>query len=123
MSETFNEQAGMEALFDLSFRRFVTIGVIKIVYILGIVLLGIAWLFIVIAGFSQGFAPGLAAIFIATIGIFLELLFLRVGLELVVAIFRIAQNTSLLVGDRMATGGFPVMAAAAPATPPPSTIE
>jgi hypothetical protein len=112
--ETENEGAGMGALFDLSFQRVITVGIIKIVYILGIVMLVFAWFAIVISAFTQGFGVGLAGLVFATIATFLYLLFLRMGLELVVAIFRIAKNTSIMAGQSDAgaggpSGAFPVI--------------
>ena len=44
---TSTSEAGFDALFDLSFTKFLTPSVIRIIYLLGIVLLGLAWLAIV----------------------------------------------------------------------------
>ena len=96
MSQTqFDRTAGVGALFDLSFTRFITISMIKVIYVLAMVLLGLGWLAFVIAGFSQGVVQGLGMMIIATIAAFLYLLWIRVALELVVVIFRIGENTSI----------------------------
>ena len=104
--------ADFSALFDLSFTRFLTIGVIRIIYLLGMVLLGLGWLGLVIAAFSQGFFGGLLGIVIASIIAVVYLLVLRVWLELIVVLFRIGENTSQIAsalgGAGPATGGFPV---------------
>ena len=96
MSSSFDSPPGMGALFDLSFTRFLTVSVIKVIYILGIVLLALGWLIFVIGGFSQGFMYGVLGIIFGTILALIELLFLRVWLELIVVIFRIGENTSAM---------------------------
>ena len=122
MSEPFDRPPGLEALFDLSFTRFITVSFIKIIYLLGILLLCIGWLGIVITGFANGFVTGLGAIIIGGLIFLVYLLFLRVWLELIVVIFRIGENTSAMArsmgagGDRP-TGGFPVT----PVVPAPPT--
>lgn len=88
----------LSALMDLTFQRFITIGIIKIVYLIGLLLIAVGFLGIVISGFSQGVFAGVAAIIIAPIVAFLWTLFLRIYLELIVVLFRIAENTSIMAG-------------------------
>lgn len=110
-STTSEPSADFSALFDLTFTRFLTVGVIKIIYLLGIVLMAVAWLAMVITGFSISFLGGLGAIIVATIVMVGYLLMLRVWLELIVVLFRIGQNTAHIAantGGGPATGGFPV---------------
>jgi len=118
MEPVRNDAPGLDALFDLSFQKFVTVGVIKIVYLLGMALIALGWLAIIIAGFAgAGFLGGIGAILIGAVVALLYLLILRMWLELIVSIFRIAQNTSVLASRvDQSTGGFPVITAA-PATP------
>jgi hypothetical protein len=111
MSQPYQPGPGLDALFDLTFTRFLTVSVIKVIYLLGILALCILWLFMVIAGFAQGFGIGLAAIVVASIAWVIWLLLLRVQLELIVVIFRIGENTSAMahsMGGGPPTGGFPV---------------
>jgi hypothetical protein len=124
MSDPYQPSPGLDALFDLSFTRFLTVSVIKVIYLLGILMLCIIWLMVVIAGFSQGFLPGIGAIIVASIIWVIQLLFLRVWLELIVVIFRIGENTSAMarsMGASPPTGGFPVMPVAPHAPPAPGT--
>ena len=96
--EPINSDAGIGALLDLSFKRFITLSVIKVLYILGLLLLAIGWLIMVIMGFTAGgILGGLGALIVGTILIFIEAIFLRVWLELICVIFRIGENTSKLV--------------------------
>ncbi len=101
--------AGLSALFDLSFTRFITIGIIKFVYILAILGLALGWVVLVVLGFNNGgFGGGVVAIVVATVADALNLLIVRMGLELVVVIFRIGQDADRLANGPAPTGGFPV---------------
>ena len=101
--------AGLEALADLSFTRFLTISTVKVIYVLSIVGLALGWLAFVIAGFSQGrLIGGIVAMIVGTLLAALYLLIIRVSLELVVVIFRIGENTARLTSQNAPTGGFPV---------------
>lgn len=91
------QDAGLSALFDLSFKRFITLGVIKVLYLLGIALIALMWLVAVIGGFTQGFLSGLGALIFGSIIALLYIIFFRVWLELIVVIFRIGENTSKMV--------------------------
>jgi Zn-dependent protease with chaperone function len=84
-----------QALFDTSFREFITTRIIKVLYVLGMVLAGLGALGILIGGLSQGGA-GVASIIIAPLAFILWVISLRVWLELVIVIFRIADNTDIL---------------------------
>lgn len=91
------DDAGIGALFDLSFKRFVTLSVIKVLYALAIAVIALIWLLVVISGFTQGALQGLGMLVIGTLIAALYIIFYRVMLELVVVIFRIGENTSKLV--------------------------
>jgi hypothetical protein len=110
---------GLDALFDLTFTRFVTISVVRIIYLLGMLLLAVLWLIMVVAGFMQGVLAGLVGIIVATIIAAIYLLMMRVWLEVIVVLFRIGENTTAMarsMGVGPPTGGFPVM----PTQPMPS---
>lgn len=84
------------ALKDVSFKQFITISLVKFIYILGLVMLGLGAIVTIFTGFSQGFGSGLLYIIGGAIGLVLGVLWLRVSLEMVVVVFRIANNTSVL---------------------------
>lgn len=80
------------ALFDFSFREFVTPQIVSVIYVVLTILSGVYALAAFIA-FLTG--PGfLIAIIVAPIIFIVSVLLNRVGLEIAVALFRIAQNTS-----------------------------
>jgi len=90
----------LASLFDLSFSEFVTIRLIKVLYILGIagaVLIGLSML---IAGFSNGIGSGIASLIITPIVVGIYILMVRIWLELIVVVFRIAENTSQIAKNQ-----------------------
>jgi len=81
-------------LLDLSFRKFITLKVVSVLYLLVLVLIALGWLGGVGAAFSQSFGFGLFSLVLFTVMALVQVIFARVGLELVVVIFRIGENTS-----------------------------
>lgn len=82
----------VEALFDLSFSEFITTRLVKILYILGMVLAGVGALLTILGGIRAGAAAGLLALGLAVLMFFVTVIALRVWLELVIVIFRIAET-------------------------------
>ena len=93
----------MKALFDFDFRKFITPSIIKIVYILIMVLLVIAYLVFVIASFRSNGALGFTVlILVGPLFVLIYLVLARAGLESLIAQIRTAENTAELV--RLAGG-------------------
>ncbi|HCD36468.1 DUF4282 domain-containing protein [Chlorobium phaeovibrioides] len=87
-------------LFDFSFKEFITLQIVKYLYILSMVFAAITALGTLGAGFTSmqfNFWSGLGGILMAPIVFFLLVLLARLLLEALVATFRIAENTSILV--------------------------
>lgn len=85
-------------LFDMSFTQFITNQVVKILYIIAIVFGALVALSIIISGLSaDSAAMGLLALIFGPLIGLLYILFARVGLELIIVAFRIAENTGKLV--------------------------
>ncbi len=102
----------MKALFDFDFRKFITPSIIKIVYILIMVLLVIAYLVFVIASFRTNGALGFTVlILVGPLFVLIYLVLARAGLESLIAQIRTAENTAELV--RLA-GGTPPSERGAP---------
>lgn len=90
--------AGLGALLDFSFKHFITLSVIKVLYMLFIVLIAIGWLGMIIMGFATGgILGGLGALVVGTVVVVIEVIAVRVWLELICVIFRIGENTTALV--------------------------
>ena len=109
------EKGFLGNLFDLSFTEFITTRVIKVLFILAIIFSAIAAIAIIISGFVGGALQGIVLLVILPILFLVCVILARVWLELVIVIFRIAENTG-----RLAEQG---QGAAAPPTsePPPQS--
>jgi hypothetical protein len=90
------------SLFDFGFTSFVTPKVVKVVYILITIVLGLATVAYIILGFASGspILGILALIFAPVIGL-IYLALWRIGMELFIVIFRMADDVR---GIRMGGG-------------------
>jgi hypothetical protein len=113
-----SERNFLSSLFDISFTSFVTTRIIKVVYVITLVLIGLAALVFVVAAFTESVAGGLFVLLIvAPLVSLLYVIYARVLLELVMAIFRIMEHTGEQVNLLRAQAGG---AAGAPTTPIPT---
>ena len=115
------EQGFLASLFDVEFKSLITTKVIKVLYILSMIMIGLAALAFVWAAFANSVAGGLIVLLIvAPLMALLYLIYVRVLLEIVIAIFRIMEtNTELVALQRTQGGGGPGPGVAAPSPPPP----
>ena len=86
----------LAALFDFSFSEFITIKLIKILYVVGMIMAGIGALFMIGGGFRASFFAGLLALIISPIVFLLYVLVIRIWLELIIVLFKIADNTKII---------------------------
>jgi len=109
----------LKNLFDLSFTRFVSPAIAKIVYILIMIALGLLYLGFVITAFaSRNAALGLLVLLvIGPLFVIIYLALARIGLESLVAGIRTAENTAELIRLQ---GGTPPGGAQAGFHPGPS---
>lgn len=84
-------------LFDFSFTKFVTIRIIKVLFIIMIILSGLWSMAFLISLITQGAGAALLGLIIAPLIFFFSVLMARVWLEVIVVLFRIAENTSRFV--------------------------
>lgn len=84
-------------LFDLSFTEFMTIRIIKVIFVLAIILSGVLAVGMLVAGIAGGVAKGALALIAAPIVFILYVLVARIWLEVIIVLFRIAENTGKLV--------------------------
>ncbi len=82
-----------QALFDLAFRRFIPIRLTGVLYALALAVMAVILLAWGLGGFREGFLQGLVQLFL------LYAIVLRILLEGVVALVRVAENTSLMVEE------------------------
>jgi hypothetical protein len=111
----------LASLFDTSFANLVTPRVIKVIYIISMVVIGLAALFWIGAAFSQSAAFGLIVLVIAApLVSLLYLIYTRVLLEVIIALFRIMEtNVELVALQRASTPGAPAATVPPPAASPP----
>ena len=85
------------ALFDLSFTEFVTTRVIKVLFVIGVILAAVGAIALVVRGFHIGIGRGILHLILSPIVFLLYTLLARIWCEMIIAVFRIAENTSKLV--------------------------
>lgn len=99
MSDRDEMSSLLTAIFDLSFKEFVTTRLVRFIYILGLVLGALFSLPYIALALQGGVLFALGAIILVPVIYLLFAMNLRVILELIIVLFRIAENT-----DRMARG-------------------
>jgi hypothetical protein len=86
------------SLFDMSFTSLVTTKIIEVLYLLWIILIALEAIAWIVIAFSHSSALGVLTLFIiAPLIALVELIFARVTLEFIIALFRIMENTGDLV--------------------------
>jgi hypothetical protein len=107
------QQGFLASLFDISFSSLITTWVIKVLYVLSMVIIGLVAVVFVVAAFADSVAGGIVVLLVVAppFGL-LYLIYVRVLLELVIVIFRIMESNVELVSLQrgQAAGG---------STPPP----
>jgi hypothetical protein len=86
-------------LFDLSFTEFITTRIVKFLFIVSIILSAIGALLLVGAGLKEGFVAGVASVLSASVLFVFYVLLSRIYLEILVAVFRIAENTAIMAAN------------------------
>ncbi len=84
-------------LFDMSFTEFVTTRIIRVIFIIAIVLAVFSTIAVIGAAFSTGTGWGVLALLLSPLIFLLYVLAARVWCEIIIVVFRIAENTGRLV--------------------------
>jgi hypothetical protein len=85
----------LHTLFDFSFRRPITLKMMKFLYILSVLFAGLWTLFLVLVGFQTAPWLGIFALLIGAPLVFLlTVIFPRVFLEMILMVFRMADHTA-----------------------------
>lgn len=87
-------------IFDLSFTKFIAEGVVKVLFVLLLVVMGIAYLMAIISSFSLNAGAGIATLIFGALIAFLYIILIRVSLEAIVAAVQAAKNTQQLLQRR-----------------------
>jgi hypothetical protein len=87
------ERSGFSALFDFSFSSFATPSMIRLLYIVGSVLIGLGYIFYVIAAFAAVSAiVGLITLVVGAVVALFSMALLRVSLEFYFAVVRMSED-------------------------------
>jgi predicted benzoate:H+ symporter BenE len=102
------ETSFLGALFDFSFRSFVTLRIVRFLYAVAVVFLVVGVVVAVVGGMAAGRNALEVAGFLLFVPIaaFLHLLLIRVFLELMVVIFRIGETQGQIL-EALRGGGIP----------------
>jgi len=101
------------SLFDLSFESLITTRIIRVLYVLILLLIGLGTIGLLINALtSETIAGGgkIVALIVIPIGAFIYVLWSRVALEVVIALFRTMENTgetARLLGEGRGGSGTP----------------
>jgi hypothetical protein len=119
-SPTGSASGFFRALFDLSFRSFITPQIIRILYVLALIAIGI-WavvgLFAIVAMLNDPWAPtGLAVLFLLgwPVALLFAVVYARVLLEFVAVVFHIGSATEATARNTWPSGGPSARPAASP---------
>ena len=96
MSEPGAPTGFFGTMFDLSFTHFVTIKLVKFLYVVGLLVGAIGAVIMIGAASRQGAAAAVGALVLAPLGFLLFAMYLRVMLEIMVVMFRIAEDIELI---------------------------
>ena len=90
-----------EALFDFSFSKFVTVELVRVLYVLAIILAALAAVVSAVGAFlNYGILTGIFSAAMAVVGFVVVVLLARVWLEIFVVLFRIADHTREIAEKR-----------------------
>ena len=96
----------LASLLDLSFSEFITIRIVRFLYVLAMIAAAVFTLGCVISVFVSGETLlGFVALLFSPVIFFLMLTLFRVYMELLIVIFKVAENTTRLVELKQSAGG------------------
>jgi hypothetical protein len=96
-----DEPKGMLAtLFDFSFTEFITSKLVKLLFVIGIVFAVIGAIAFISAGFQAGAGWGILALLVSPVVFLIYVLLVRVYLEIIIVIFRIAEHVHLIAKSK-----------------------
>ena len=92
-----SEKGFFQSLFDLEFKEFITKRVVSTLFVISVVVSALFSLGIIIEGFTDSFFWGLIKlVIIAPLVFLLMVIFARVALEVILVIFKISENISIV---------------------------
>lgn len=107
------------SLFDFSFSSLITTKIIKVLYVISMIVIGLGALLFTLAAFRASAVFGVVTLIIlAPLGSLIYVIYTRVILEVLIALFRIMENTQELVAQGGLPGSAPASGAVSDAPKP-----
>lgn len=107
------------SLFDLSFSSLITTKIIKVLYVITLVLIGLGYLAFTISAFAADAAGGAFVLIVAgPVIALIYIIYARVLMELIIALFRIMETNTEMVALMRGNAGQPPAQSPPPPTPP-----
>jgi uncharacterized membrane protein YhaH (DUF805 family) len=89
-----SEKGVVGVLFDLSFSEFVTTRVIRFLFVVGCLFAAVGSISLIVGGFHDGFLAGIMFLLFSPVVFLFMVLGVRIWCEMIIVMFRIAENTS-----------------------------
>ena len=93
-------QGFFTTLFDFSFSEFIVPKILKVLYGLGILGAAIVAIGFIVNGFGAGVLGGIVMLILSPVIFVIGVILVRVYLEVVMVLFRIADNTAKIVQNK-----------------------
>lgn len=87
----------LSKLFNFSFKKFISPQIVQFLYILGIFTASLTTVGIIFASFAAGIFEGITGLIGGLLFFIIYVIFIRIGLEALIASIRTAENTSEIV--------------------------
>lgn len=97
-----NSSGFVNSLFDLSFKEMITTRIIRVLYMIGIGIAAVIALGFIVKSFGSSFFLGLLVLVLSPVIFLLYVIFFRVWTEIILVLFRIAENTEKMAQQNQA---------------------
>jgi len=91
-----NEKGFFEKLFDFNFKEFITLKILKILYIIALIAIGVLLIVGIVYFFNQSTSTGVLFLIFSPLFFLLGAMLVRVYLEVIAIIFRIEEEVKKL---------------------------
>ena len=89
------EKGFLASLFDASFSSMITVKIVSFLYVTALIYLGVVGLAVLVYAFKEDVLMGLVGLILLPVAFVFFAILIRVYAELIIVIFKIADNTSV----------------------------
>ncbi len=90
--QDLNASSFFAGLFDFGFTKFITLSFLKFIYVLVVIAMSLGLLAMIVIGFAAGPLVGIVALILGPIVALLYLVWIRMGMEFLAVVFRMASD-------------------------------